>query len=129
MIPAWADAARACPLAYLDLDDDVLAVLERTPGWHRRTVPADQFEGQEAPLTTLDFSDFLIVVRDDLDERVAELLTWCLVETRHLIEQQYRHIPARRSPLTYPLVPARMAQTLIPLHPGAVAYYRLAGLL
>jgi hypothetical protein len=42
------------------------------------------------------------------------LLTWCLVETRHLIEAQYRHIKPEWSPISYPLDPVKMAQSPIP---------------
>jgi hypothetical protein len=51
------------------------------------------------------------------------------VETRDLIEVQYRHLAPERSPITYPLEPKKMAQTPFPLHPGAERYYREAGLL
>jgi uncharacterized protein len=59
---------------------------------------------------------------------VAHLITWCLVETREAIERQYRHIPADRSPLTYPLDPIQMSRVPIPLHPGASEYFRQAGI-
>ena len=77
----------------------------------------------------LDFSDFLILVRDDMPDDVAHLLTWCLVEQRAWIERQYRHLPPHRSPLSYPLVPERMGRTTVPLHPGAHRYFADARLL
>lgn len=127
MIEPWREAARTRDLRFLSLEPDALRRLEGVRGWTRRIVAADQFPGQPEPLTTMDFSDFLVLVRDDLPEDVAHLLTWCLVETRGLLEQQYRHIEPRRSALTYPLVPAEMAKAPIPLHPGAARYYREAG--
>ena len=54
---------------------------------------------------------------------------WCVCETRSTIESQYLHIPPKNSPLTYPLQPARMAQTSIPLHDAARQYYREQGYL
>ena len=68
-----------------------------------------------------------MLVREDLADDEAHLLAWCLVETRSYIERQYAHIPPERSPLSYPLVPARMAVTPVPLHPGAARYYAERG--
>jgi TRAP-type uncharacterized transport system substrate-binding protein len=44
-------------------------------------------------------------------------------ETRAALEAQYRHILPERSPVSYPLDPAKMARTPIPLHTGAARYY------
>ena len=63
-----------------------------------------------------------------MPEDVAYLLTWCLVETRAAIERQYRHLAPARSPLSYPLVPERMAACSVPLHPAARRYYADAGI-
>jgi uncharacterized protein len=68
-------------------------------------------------------------VRADLPEEVAYLLAWCLGEQRARLERYYRHLPSERSPVTYPLDPAKMARTPIPLHPGAERYYREYGYL
>lgn len=84
---------------------------------------------QPQPLPCLDFSDFVILVREDLPDDVAHLLTWCVVETRGAIEGQYHHLRPDRSPLTYPLDPRKMAQSPVPLHPGAAKYYKEAGYL
>lgn len=80
----------------------------------------------EHSLPALDFADFVLIVRDDMPKEVAFLLAWYLVETRHLLEGQYKHLAPERSSLTYPLDPKRMAQTTIPLHDGAHEYYSKA---
>ncbi|KAL2843698.1 hypothetical protein BJY01DRAFT_248473 [Aspergillus pseudoustus] len=90
-------------------------------------IPAGFRSNLTEPLHTLDFSDFVILVRDGLPEDVAHLLTWYLVETRFAIQSQYMHRKPNRSPLTYPLDPVKMAQTPIPLHAGAKRYYQDAG--
>jgi TRAP-type uncharacterized transport system substrate-binding protein len=64
-----------------------------------------------------------------MPDDVAYLIAWCMCETREGIERTYRHIPPERSPLSYPLEPRKIASTSIPLHPGAAAYYRDAGVL
>jgi TRAP-type uncharacterized transport system substrate-binding protein len=92
------------------------------------SIPAGFLPGCGEALPALDFSDFVVLVRSDMAVDVAHLITWCLVETREAIERQYRHIPADRSPLTYPLDPIRMSRVPIPLHPGASEYFRQAGI-
>ncbi|KAH6651965.1 hypothetical protein BKA67DRAFT_537815 [Truncatella angustata] len=92
-------------------------------------LPAGFWKSLAEPLPALDFADFVVLVRDDLPDDVAHLLTWCLVETKDNIECLYEDFPPNRSPLTVPLIPANMAKTPIPLHPGARRYYTEAGYL
>jgi TRAP transporter TAXI family solute receptor len=125
----WQDLANSRDLNFLLIDVTVLDQLDREYRWPRAVLPAGYFRGLNAPLETLDFSDFLVIVRTDMPEDVAYLLAWCLGETRAALESQYRHIPPERSPVTYPLDPATMARTPIPLHPGAERYYRERGYL
>jgi TRAP-type uncharacterized transport system substrate-binding protein len=129
MTPWWREAIAARDAILLPAEAEALARLEREHGWTAADVPANYFPGQTETLTTLDFSDFVIVVREDMPEDVAHLLTWCLVERRAVIERQYAHIPPERSPLTYPLDPHAMARPSLPLHPGARRYFEEAGVL
>ena len=92
-------------------------------------MPAGYWSKLKEDLPALDFADFVIVVRDDLPEEVAYMLTLCLIEARGAIESQYKHVPPNRSGLSYPLDPVKMADTPLPLHPGAERYYREAGIL
>lgn len=127
MTPWWRDlieASKALPVA---AETAALSSLETQFGWGSNTMRASYWEGHSAPVETLDFSDFLIVVREDMPEDVAHLLTWCIVETKEFIESQYRHIPPERSPLSWPLDPRKMAITPLELHPGAKSYYSKAG--
>ncbi len=129
MTPWWSqliDQGKASPIA---AEPNALAQLEAQYGLKRNSLPAGYWDSLKTPLETLDFSDFLVMVRDDMPEDVAHLLTWCLVETREVLERQYRHIPVKRSPVTYPILPERMARSPLALHPGAERYYREAGLL
>jgi len=50
-----------------------------------------------------------------------------MCETPELLESQYRHIPAKDSPVTYPLKPQKIAATPIPLARGSERYYRERG--
>ena len=118
MLPHW----QALDMRYLDVEDEVLASLRRDLSWPDATVAEGYFPGAPA-LHTLDFSDFMVVVRQDMPDDLAYALTWILCETRHLLEQQYAHLAPERSPVTYPLDPVAMGRTPIPLHDGAATYY------
>jgi TRAP-type uncharacterized transport system substrate-binding protein len=118
------ETGKALPLP---AEAQALDQLRREHGFPANALPAGFWSTLREPLPALDFSDFLVLVRDDLDEDVAHLITWCLGETRQVIERAYAHLPPQRSPLSYPLVPARMARTSIALHPGARRYYEEAG--
>ncbi len=52
-----------------------------------------------------------------------------LCETPKILEDQYRHVPAKDSPVTYPLAAAQDGATCIPLAKGAEQYYRERGYL
>jgi TRAP-type uncharacterized transport system substrate-binding protein len=123
MAPWWRTLADSREVAFLSVEDAVLDALQERHGWPRGSLPAGYLRGMQDPLQTLDFSDFLLLVRADLPDDVAFLLTWCLCETTAALERVYRHIPPERAGITYPLDPAFMQQVPVPLHPGAAAYY------
>lgn len=129
MAPWWRELAESRELRFVSIEPFVLEALERDHGWPRGELPAGYLPGMEQRLETLDFSDFLMVVREDMPHDVARLLTWCMCETRSALERVYRHIPPERAGITYPLDPAKMARTLIPLHPGAAEVYNQLGVL
>jgi TRAP transporter TAXI family solute receptor len=129
MTPWWQELANAKDMAFLPVEETVLAGMQRDYAWPRATLAAGYLKGMDREFTTLDFSDFLVIARADLPDDVAYLMAWCMCERRETIERAYRHIPPERSAVTYPLVPAKIAATSIPLHPGAERYYRDAKLL
>lgn len=129
MTPWWRDVMDVRNAIPLPAEEDALKKLESEWGFRRNQLPIGFWDNLNAPLPTLDFSDFAILVRSDMPDDVAHLLTWCINETRDSLERQYHHIPPERSPLSYPLEPSKMARTPIPLHPGAERYYVEAGLL
>lgn len=129
MTPWWSNLADSRDLRFLSFEEPVLAEMEARYSWPRATVRAGYLRGITEEIRTLDFSDFLIVVREDMPDDIAYAIAWCLVETREELERQYRHLPPERSPVTYPLEPAKIATAAIPLHPGAARYYAQAGLI
>ena len=129
MEPLWHEATRLRDLVFLPMEDAALASLEAQYAWPPAVVQKGWFPGLEQDLPTAEFSDFIVLAREDLDADVAGLLAWAMVETRANLERFYRHIPAEQSPVTWPLVPTKIAQTSIPLHPGAAAQYERLGVM
>ncbi len=129
MTPYWKELQANHEMTFIPIDEEVLAALESDYGWPRGIISQDRFTGLDSPFETLDFSDFLLMCRDDLDDEIAYLMAWCACETTATIERQYSHLAPKDSPLTYPLDPAKISTTPIPLHPGAEAYYRDAKLI
>jgi uncharacterized protein len=129
MTPGWVRAVEGGKGVPLPAEPDALAQLKQRFGLPANQLPPGFWKNLTVPLDALDFSDFLILVRDDMPDEVAHLLTWCAVEARAELDRQYMSMPANRSPVTYPLDPKKMAHTTIPLHPGARRYYQEAGYL
>jgi NMT1 family protein len=122
MTPHWQRVAAKRPVRYLPWGDDVLAAFA-AEGWPSATVEAGYLPGLTEDLLTLDFSDFVLLCSPALADDVAYLATWCMVKTRRALEAQYAHLPRDHTPVTYPLVPADLARTPVPLHPAAARAY------
>lgn len=123
MMPAWQRIAERRPVRYLEWGDAVLDGFAAL-GWPSAIVDAGYLPSLDRDLVTLDFADFVLLCREDFDEEVAYLATWCMVKTRLALEGQYQHMPPDHTPVGYPLDPAEMQNTPIPLHPSAERAYR-----
>ena len=129
MTPYWKALSDEVDLNFLSVEPAVLAKMRADYRWPGAEVAAGYLRGIKTPLQALEFSDFAMVCRADLPDDLAYLIAWCMCERREAIERAYRHLAPERSPVTYPLVPAKIAKTPIPLHPGAERYYRDAGVI
>ncbi len=125
----WQEMAEVRELAFLSLEDDAARQLEDELSLSTITVEAGFLPGLDEPVRAADFRGWMVVVREDLRDDVAGLLATIMVETSDFFERQYTHLPVRFSPLDYPITAQRLADTPIPLHPGAEAYYRSIGAL
>jgi TRAP-type uncharacterized transport system substrate-binding protein len=129
MTPFWKELCATRAMNFIPFEDAALDAVERDFGWRRAMVPRDRFPGLASSFQALDFSDFLLFCRDDFPDDIAYAIAAVLCETPDLLESQYRHIPAKDSPVTYPLKPEKIATTSIVLAPGAQRYYREHGYL
>lgn len=129
MSPWWRNLVESSMLIPIPNETAANEKLGQEIGLGPAAVRAGYWDNHPEETPAIDFSDFVIMVRDDMPEDVAYLLTWIIINTRIALEAQYHHIPAERSPLTWPLDPKEMAKTTIPLHPGARKFYTEAHLL
>lgn len=126
MMPAWQRVAEVRPVKYLPVSAEAAAAFAGW-SWPTATVQAGYLPDLDQDLTTLEFSDFLVICRDDLSDEVARLVAWCMIANRSALETQYQHIPADHSPVGHPLVPEAMRSATIPMHPAAQSAYEVVG--
>jgi TRAP-type uncharacterized transport system substrate-binding protein len=127
MTQYWHDMTDKVELSFLPVEPQARDSLARDFHLPSAPLPRNYFRGMTSETLCLDFSHFLFITTTDLPDDIAYALAWCLVERWETLEQQYRHIPPERSPVTYPIDPKAVCRTPIALHPGAERYYREAG--
>jgi TRAP-type uncharacterized transport system substrate-binding protein len=116
---------RLMPIHRLMLDG-----LHHQYSFERADVEPGELPGVTQPVPCVDFSQWLIVTREDLPEEVAYMVASIIVEDRQAFESRYTHQPVKVSALHYPMNPEEMCQSVpIPLHTGAERYYREQGFL
>jgi uncharacterized protein len=121
MTPRWKNITRLYDVKFLPVDDDVLTRLEGR-GMRRGVIEKGRLNHVDEDVPTLDFSDWLMFCRDDLDDDVAYHLAKTIDDNREAFNKR---IPVA---LTAPVNPAVFAAKMpIPLHSGAARYYREMG--
>lgn len=129
-VMTWHRMAEQRPLRFIPVDPPVLEELHRRYGFERADIEPGEYPGVDAPVPAVDFSQWLLIVRDDMPDAVAHLIAQVIVENRGDFEAQYRARPAKESPLHYPIEPAEIWKTApVPLHAGAAQYYRELGVM
>jgi TRAP-type uncharacterized transport system substrate-binding protein len=124
----WNELAERHELSFLSLEPEASRRLEEELGLATLTVEAGYLRGMNDPVKAVDFRGWIVLVRDDMDDSVAELLATALTESSTVLEDQYKHLDTRFSPLSYPITPEKLIDAPIPLHAGAARYYASLGL-
>src|SRR5260370_11460350 len=129
-IMIWPRFLQHKAIRYISVDPAMLEVLHQRYGYLRADLEPGDLPGVEQPVAALDFSQWVIIVRDDLPEEVAYLMTEVIVEDRADFEAKYQHLPLKESALHYPMLPTEMCRVApLPLHPGSQRYYQEQGIL
>jgi TRAP-type uncharacterized transport system substrate-binding protein len=116
---SWYEASQLNDLIFLDFDEPLIARLAEAPGYQRATVPLALFRGVDRPIPTVMRPNHLIYVRDDAPDAFAYAVAKALDEHRELFQMQIE--PWYYDPRTV------AASRVIPMHPGAMTYYRERG--
>jgi TRAP-type uncharacterized transport system substrate-binding protein len=116
---SWYEATQVNDLIFLDMDQKLLDRLAKEPGYEAATVPLALFRGVDRPIPTVMRPNHFIYVRDDAPQEFAYLVARALDEHRLLFQMQLE-------PWYYDSQTVTDSKT-IPLHPGALKYYRERG--
>ena len=126
MTPDWVRLATEADVTFLPMTAEEQQRVAQAHQLGTRTVEAGYFPGVEQPLEVLDYAGWLVVTTASLPDDVAALLARAVVEDGERLAGQYRHLPAERSPLRYPIDHREARLTPVPLHPAAAEVYRRA---
>jgi uncharacterized protein len=116
---SWYEASQLNDLVFLDLDEPLLVKLAQQPGYERATMPLALFRGVDRPIPTVMRPNHLIYVRDEAPADFAYAVAKALDEHRQLFQVQLE--PWYYDPQTVAV------SKVIPMHPGAMKYYRERG--
>lgn len=129
MVPQWYELVEKVPMRFLSMEEAALGKLVSDYGVRRAILPKGRLKA-DRDIACVDFSNWAIIVRDDMYDDLAYRIVAVMVEERAEFEARFRHLPVERSPMTYPIDPYKMCKGLgAPLHPGAERYYREHGYL
>ena len=115
----WNEASQLNDFVFLNMDEPLLARLAQEPGYERATVPLALFRGVERPIPAVMRPSHFIYVRDDAPDDFTYTVAKALDEHRLLFQTQLE--PWFYDPQTVAV------SKVIPLHPGALKYYRERG--
>ena len=116
---SWYEASQLNDLVFLDMEEPLLQKLAQEPGYERATMPLALFRGVDRPIPTVMRPNHFIYVRDDAPDDFAYLVARALDEHRQLFQVQLE--PWYYDPGTVAV------SRVIPMHAGAMKYYRERG--
>jgi len=116
---SWYEASQLTDLVFLDFEEPLIAMLAAVPGYQRATVPLALFRGVDRPIRTVMRPNHFIYVRDEAPDDFAYTVAKALDEHRELFQVQLE-------PWYYDPRTVAVSKT-IPMHPGALKYYRQRG--
>ena len=131
----WDEQIKKRPMQFISIDPAVAKQMEAEYGWPSNEVRANYYPGQPEEFLALDFGTWAIAVREDLDDEVAYQIARIFIEG---LDQQLpppgvkpgmEKVSGGFGGLAVEFVPSEMIKLPVPLHPGAIRYYREKGLL
>ena len=105
----------------LNIDEAIIDTLVKDKGFVRMTVPANTYPGQDKDIQTIGLMTILIA-REDVPESVVYNITKAIFENKPYFEGVHSSFKAFD-------VKGMMNDTVVPLHKGALKYYKEKGLI
>ncbi len=128
MMAVWDQLLAKGDVEFLSVDDEVLDRLNDKFRLGKVTIGNERFPSLPMPVRTVGFGGWLLFANAELPEEIAYKVTQAAVESRQLIGKKYGG--GKFAAVTSEVTPESMCRDcLIPLHPGAQAYYRECGYL
>jgi len=127
--PPWIQLTESRSMKFLPIREDVLQKMEEQYGYRKAILSKGTLRGVEKDVPCIDFSEWLLFVRDDMADDLAYLIARIFDERRGQFEAYFRNTPLERSDLVYPIDMKMVWRNVgdIPLHPGAERYYKEHG--
>lgn len=126
MTPDWQALATEQDVRFLSFSPEQVEALRADWNLGVIEIPPGYFPGADYPVIALNYSDWICVTNDALDDETAALIARAFVEDTESFSRSYRHLPVDYSPLRYPIDFKVASQTPIPLHPAVAAVYAAA---
>ena len=131
--PAWKELNQKIPMRILTISD---AIIEKLKPFgftkYDQVLKKGQYPGVLEDVTTMDYSDWIVVADSSVPDDIAYTMAQIAVERKSDFENQYRDmLPAGSKEMgQYVADPKWMGRDLgVPLHPGAEKYFKEKGLL
>ncbi|MGX1308385.1 TRAP transporter TAXI family solute receptor [Amorphus suaedae] len=121
--PAMTEISTTTDLTFLQPSDKVLSELQSKYGWSPVTMPKGTFEGQKADVKVPGTTTILFV-REDFSEDLAYTITKTICEQTETLQTIHKALSGFTCKEAW-----KPENNVIPLHPGAVRYYKEAGLM
>lgn len=120
MTQRWKTITDTFDFAFLPVDEEVLKSCELM-GMKRGPIPRGRLRGVDRDIPTIDFAGWLLYCHEALPNEYAYEVVKALDEQKKMIESLFQ----AGQGLTGSLIPGELCrETQIPLHPGAIAFYR-----
>jgi uncharacterized protein len=128
MMPMWDQLIAKTDVNFLSVDEEIIDRLDQKYGLGKVVIGAERFPSLPSEIRTVGFGGWLLFANAELPDEIVYKVTQAAIETRPVIEKKYGG--GKFASLAAEIRPEAMCRNcLIPLHPGAEAYYRDCGYL
>ena len=128
MMPMWDQLIAKTDVNFLSVDEEIIERLDQKLGLGKVIIGTERFPSLSRDILTVGFGGWLLFGNAELPDEIAYKVTQAAIETRQTIEKKYGG--GKHASLAAEIHPEAMCRNcLIPLHPGAEAYYRESGYL